>query len=61
VLTFTRGYNGEVRATEGISSSYPNLPILSPVIYPTEANYYYGPRVIQSPWWTSAVNWIDQN
>jgi len=61
VVTYTRGYNGEVRVTEGISSSYPNLPTLSPVIYPTEANHYYGPRVIRTPWWNSAINWIDQN
>src|SRR5262245_8123519 len=61
VVTYTRGYDGVVRPTEGISSSYPNLPLLSPVIYPTEANNYYGPRVIQTPWWNSAINWIDQN
>jgi hypothetical protein len=61
VTTYTRGYNGEVRLTQGISSSYPNLPILSPVIYPTEANHYYGPRIVRAPWWDSAINWIDQN
>jgi hypothetical protein len=61
VNTYTRGYSGEVRLTQGISSSYPNLPVLSPVIYPTEANNYYGPRILRTPWWDSAINWIDQN
>ena len=35
------------RVTEAISFSNPNLPVLSPVRYPTEANYYYGPSVIR--------------
>ena len=62
VVTYVRGYDGQVRLTEGVSSSYPNLPELSPVIYPTQANYYYAPRVIRTPpWWDSAINWIDQN
>jgi hypothetical protein len=62
VLTYTRGYDGVTRVTEGVATSYPNLPVLSPVIYPTEANYFYGPRVIRTPpWWNSAINWIDQN
>jgi hypothetical protein len=61
VLTYTRGYDGEVRLTEGLSSSYPNLPALSPVVYPTEANYYYAPRYLMSPREPkSAINWIDQ-
>jgi hypothetical protein len=61
VVTYSRGYNGEVRVNRDISTSYPNLPRLSPVMYPTGANNYYGPRVIRTPWWDSAINWIDQN
>jgi hypothetical protein len=62
VLGYTRGYDGQVRLTEANSFSYPNLPDLSPVVYPTESNYYYGPRVNRTPrWGSSAINWIDQN
>ncbi len=62
VLGYVRGYDGQTRLTEAASFSNPNLPILSPVRYPTEANYYYGPRVVRiSPWGSSAINWIDQN
>jgi hypothetical protein len=62
VLTYVRGYDGQIRVSEGTSFSYPNLPALSPVIYPTEANNYYGPRVSRTPpSWSNAINWIDQN
>ncbi len=62
VLTYVRGYDGRTRLTEAASFSNPNLPILSPVRYPTVGNYYYGPRNIQTmPWGNNAINWIDQN
>jgi hypothetical protein len=62
VLTYVRGYDGQLRTVEAASFSYPNLPPLSPVIYPTEANYYYAPRVSRTPpWWSNPINWIDQN
>jgi hypothetical protein len=61
VLTYSRGYDGVVRPAEAITTSYPILPWLSPVAYPTRANYYYGPRIIDDPAGTSAINWIDQN
>jgi hypothetical protein len=62
VLTYVRGYDGQTRLTEAVSFSNPNLPVLSPVRYPTEGNYYYGPRVIRvMPWGANAINWIDQN
>jgi hypothetical protein len=62
VLTYTRGYDGQTRAVETNSFSYPNLPSMSPVVYPTEANYYWGPRTPRTPrWGSSAINWIDQN
>jgi hypothetical protein len=62
VLTYVRGYDGSTRLSEAVSFSNPNLPVLSPVRYPTEANYYYGPRVVRPlPWGASAINWIDQN
>ena len=48
VLTYVRGYDGQTRLIEAASFSNPNLPILSPVRYPTEGNYYYGPRVIRT-------------
>jgi hypothetical protein len=62
VVSYTRGYDGRLYKVDAASFSYPNLPALSPVIYPTDANNYYGPRVIRRPpWWPSAINWIDQN
>jgi hypothetical protein len=62
VLTYVRGYDGRTRLTEAISFSNPNLPVLSSARYPTEANYYYGPRRVRAlPWGSNAINWIDQN
>ena len=61
VVTYSRGYDGTVHVEEAVSTSYPNYPSLSPVIYPTEANNYYAPRTLRAPWWDSAINWIDQN
>src|SRR5262249_5513758 len=62
VLVYVRGYDGSIRVTDAASFSNPNLPELSPVRYPTEANYYYGPRVNRlTPWGPNAINWIDQN
>ncbi len=62
VSTYVRGYDGQIRVAEATGFSTPNLPGLSPVIYPTEFNNYYGPRVSRTPpSWSSAINWIDQN
>jgi hypothetical protein len=62
VLIYTRGYDGSIRITEAASFSTPNLPELSPVIYPTEANNYYAPRINRPPpRGSSVINWIDQN
>jgi hypothetical protein len=60
IVAYSRGYDGRVRRIETNSFSYPNLPDVSPVVYPTEANYYYGPRVPRATG-SSAINWIDQN
>lgn len=60
VTVYNRGYDGVIRAETAVSFSNPNLPSLSPVVYPTQGNYYYAPRVNRTPpWWTSGVNWID--
>ena len=62
VLVYSRGYDGQTRVIEANSFSYPNYPPMSPVVYPTESNYYWGPRVSRTPrWGSSAINWIDQN
>jgi hypothetical protein len=62
VLSYARGYDGRLYPVETSAFSYPNLPAVSPVVYPSEANYYYGPRVPRTPrWGSSAINWIDQN
>ena len=61
VRTYTRGYDGRLHVGEATSFSNPNLPGLSPVIYPTQGSYFYGPRLNRTPpWWSSATNWIDQ-
>ncbi len=62
VRGYARGYDGRLTVIETNSFSNPNLPSISPIVYPTEANYYYGPRVSRVPrWGSSAINWIDQN
>lgn len=62
VLTYSRGYNGQTAVTPGTSFSTPNLPPLTPVIYPTQASNYFGFRQSgEPPWWPNAINWIDQN
>jgi hypothetical protein len=62
VMVYSRGYDGQTRLIEANSFSYPNFPAMSPVVYPTEANYYWGPRTPRTPrWGSSAINWIDQN
>lgn len=62
VVTYSRGYDGVLRPTQGTTSSTPNFPRLSPYAYPTRRNNYYAPRT--SPpmsQYTSAVNWLDLN
>lgn len=62
VLTYTRGYDGRTVVAPGTSFSSPNQPELSPVVYPTQANAYYGFRVSgDPPRWQNAINWLDQN
>jgi hypothetical protein len=62
VRIYVRGYDGQIRLSEGTTTSYPNLPALSPIIYPTEASNFYAPRLNPNrPSRASAVNWIDQN
>src|SRR4029077_5450216 len=57
ILTTVRGYDGSIRVTEAYSFATPNLTELSPVIYPTDANNYYAPRVNRRPpWGASAIN-----
>ena len=48
---------------EGNSFSTPNLPRITPVVYPTQANYYYRIRgeTGEPPWSANGVDWIDQN
>jgi hypothetical protein len=62
VLITVRGYDGSIRLTKELDFSTPNLQELSPVVYPTDANNFYAPRVNpRPPWGASAINWIDQN
>lgn len=60
VRVYNRGYDGVLREETATSFSNPNLPVLSPFVYPTQSNYYYGPRVNRTPpWWDHGANWID--
>ena len=62
VTTYARGYDGRPVPVPGYSFSTPNRPDATPVVYPTQASYYY--RIRESgdpPWWTSGSDWIDQN
>lgn len=62
VLAYSRGYDGRTVLRPATSFSNPNLPALTPVVYPTQATNYYGFRQSGTPpWWPSAINWIDQN
>jgi hypothetical protein len=62
VLTYTRGYDGRPVVAPGTSFSAPNYPRLTPVIYPTQANYFFGFRQTGNPpWWANGTDWIDEN
>jgi len=62
VLTYSRGYDGRTVLAPGTSFSTPNLPSLTPVINPTQASNFDGFRQLKSPpWWSSGMDWIDQN
>jgi hypothetical protein len=62
VPTVVRGYVGIPTVVEGVSVSYPNLPSLSPVVYPTRASNYSALRYQTTPpQLDRATNWIDHN
>jgi hypothetical protein len=62
VLLYSRGYDGRPVIKEGNSFSTPNLPPLSPVVYPTQATDVNAPPHLKiPPWWPKATNWLDQN
>jgi hypothetical protein len=62
LLFYGRGYDGRGVVLKGTSFSTPNLPALSPVVYPTQATYFFGFRETTTPpWWKSGINWVDQN
>ncbi len=62
VLSYSRGYDGRTVILEGTSFSTPLLPSLSPVVYPTQAIYFFAPRASTTPpWWKNGINWVDQN
>ena len=44
VTTYNRGYDGVIRPRQATSFSNPNLPRLSPFVYPTQRSNYYAPR-----------------
>jgi hypothetical protein len=62
IVTYSRGYNGAITASEGTTFTTPFLPSASPAIYPTRGQNFYGFRTQPTPpQWDSPINWIDQN
>jgi hypothetical protein len=62
VWTYSRGYDGRVIVRPGTSFSTPNAPSMTNVVYPTQSTNYFGFRESGSPpWYSNAINWIDQN
>ena len=62
VNVVTRGYDGIPTVVEGTSFSYPNLPSLSPYVYPTRASNYSAFRQQATPpHWDRGTNWVDLN
>jgi hypothetical protein len=62
VTTVVRGYDGVPAVVEGTAFSYPNLPALSPYVYPTRANNYTAlPYQRTSPSLDRGGMWIDHN
>ncbi len=62
VRIYERGYNGALVPATGTSFSYPYQPRLSPVVYPSRANYFYGfKRSGTPPWWDTGAGWVDLN
>jgi hypothetical protein len=62
IVTYNRGYNGAITASEGTTFTTPFLPSASPAIYPTRGQNFYGFRTQPTPpQWDSPINWIDQN
>lgn len=55
-------YTGETVEYQGVGSSSPYLPSQSPIVYPTQATYYYGFREsYPPPAWKNGSNWVDLN
>jgi hypothetical protein len=62
VPVYVRGYDGRTYVAEGTSFSTPNMPALSPVVYPTQGSRAHGFSTSSTPpWWKSGINWVDQN
>jgi hypothetical protein len=62
VVTYGSGYDGRPVPLVGTSFSTPNRPEITPVIYPTQANYFWRIRDTgDPPWWGNGMDWIDQN
>ena len=63
VTTYVRGYDGNLQPVSGVSFSNPNLPGLSPVVYPTKSSSYSRSRMDNGvpirP--KDSMNWIDQH
>lgn len=62
VETVVRGYDGVPTIVEGTAFSYPNMPSLSPVVYPTRASNYSALKFQTTPPQRDrGTMWIDHN
>jgi hypothetical protein len=62
VQTVVRGYDGVPVVVEGTAFSTPNLPVLSPVVYPSRASNYSALRFQTTPPQLDRGGmWIDHN
>lgn len=63
VNAYQRGYDGRLYPTTATGTSNPNLPDLSPVVYPTQFNNHYSPRsgYRTDPRNQSGFGWVDLN
>lgn len=62
VTVYSRGYDGLIRPGIGSTATTPNLPRLSPYVYPTRANFRGGfPPDSPASTWPSTINVLDLN
>ena len=62
VRVYDRGYDGVVRSQSGVTTSYPFLPPIGPVVYPVRSTRRGAfPYQRTPPWRDAGHNWVDFN